>query len=163
MSYDKIARKNYFKLIGVLLTCTLNLVLCYLLLWNPYTLYFDRPEFSRIDFQTREKYAAIATCLNLAILAGMTILMIVRYGKRRRIFVPTPMFSVLTLFLVLHVQTFFPDAESEYTKGGYRYLEQSWYLRGKPIYKRFRSERPFDFYKDHRTVVWRLDSSANIE
>jgi hypothetical protein len=163
MPSDKITRINYLTLLGVLLTCSLNAILCYLLLWNPYTLYFDRPEFSRTHFETREKYAAIATYLNLAILAGMTIVMIVKYGKSRRIFVLTPIFSILTLILVLRVQIFFPDAESEYTKDGYRYLEQSWYLRGRSSYKRFRSDKPFDFYKDHRTVVWRLDSSAKGE
>lgn len=163
MPSDKITRISYLKIFGLLLTCTLNVILCYLLLWNPYTLYFDRPEFSDTHFEKRQNYAAIATFINLAILVGMTILMIVRYLKFKRIFVLAPMFSVLTLMLVLHVQTFFPDAESEYTKEGYRYLEQSWYLRGRSSYKRFKSDKPFDFYKDHRTVVWRLDSSAKTE
>lgn len=146
------------KLIGVILTCLLNLLLCYALLWNPYSLYFDRPEFSQTPFELRERYAAIAILINIVLLIGTMTWMFIRYRRTERFVILAPACSVVTLISVLYVQRYLPNGQAEYTKDGYRFLEQSWYLDQKPKFKRFKSAEPDSFYKDRRTVVWILDS-----
>lgn len=151
------------KLSGIILTCILNLLLCYALLWNPYSLYFDRPELSQTPFELRERYAALAIAINIALLIGTTAWMVIRYWKAQRFVIWAPVCSVLTLILVLYVQRDLPNGQSEYTKDGYRYLEQSWYSDQEPIIKRYRSAQPDSFYKDYRNIVWILDSTSEIK
>lgn len=151
------------KLTGIILTCILNLLLCYALLWNPYSLYFDRPEFSHTPFELRERYAAIAILINLFLLIGTMVWMFIRYLKAQRFVILAPACSVVTLILMLFVQSYFPDGQAEYTKDGYRYLEQSWYLDQKPTFKRFKSAKPDSIYKDYRTVIWILDSVSEAK
>ena len=103
-------------------------------------------------------YASIATNLNFLILLGLTILMIIKFWKYKQIFWITPIFGGLTLGLILHIQNYYPDANSSYTKNGYHYLEQSWYLDGEDVFKRFKSDKPINTYSDERTIVWHLDS-----
>jgi hypothetical protein len=151
--------RNHIILFLVLLTILFNCLLTYGLLWNPYTLYFDRPEFSTTPFATRDFYAGATAITNFVILLGLTIVMVIKYWKVKRFFIVTPLFSLLTLFLLLQVQTFYPDAETEYTKDGYQYLEQRWYLKSENTFKKFRSDKPLSIYSgNHRAIIWQLDS-----
>jgi hypothetical protein len=153
--------RNHIILLLVLLTILFNCLLTYELLWNPYTLYFDRPEFSKTPFETRELYAVVTAIANFVILLGLTVVMAFKYWKAKRYFIPAPIFSLLTLFLLLKVQTFYPDAETEYTKDGYQYMEQRWYLNNESIFKKFKSDRPLSVYSgNHRAIIWQLDSMS---
>ena len=127
-------------------------------MWNPYTLYFDRPELSYITFEKRDLYASIAAITNFVLLIILTILMILRYKKSKRLLIISPLFSGLTMFLLFHVQTYYPDAQTEYTTDGYQYKEQSWYLHNDSTFKRFKSYQPLSKYSDDRAIIWHLDS-----
>jgi cellulose synthase/poly-beta-1,6-N-acetylglucosamine synthase-like glycosyltransferase len=149
---------NHLKLLVILLIIMFNLLLTYILMWNPYTLFFKRPELSNINFETRDYYSSIIALVNFILLFGLTIVTIIKFWKTKRIFWITPLFSGATLFLLLHVQKYYPDADSRYTKNGYIYLEQSWYMNGRNTFKRFKSEQPSHKYSNDQTIIWHLDS-----
>jgi hypothetical protein len=127
-------------------------------MWNPYSLYFDRPELSHMRYEIRENYSVIVAVVNFVILFLLTVIMIIKLWKQKRLFIWAPLFSLLTLLLILHVQTYFPDSIREYTKDGYQYLEQAWYLKGNNTFKRFKSDTLLNVYSDHREIIWRLDT-----
>jgi hypothetical protein len=142
----------------VAFTILLNCFLVYFLMWNPYSLYFDRPEFSHTPYTRRESYAGLTALFNFLFLLILTILMIRSFNRKRRFFILAPLFSGLTLFLLLYVQAYYPDSVSQYTKDGFQFMEQTWYLDNNHLYKRFKSDRPVMTYSDSREIVWQLDS-----
>ena len=151
--------RNHILFLILLLTILFNCLLTYVLILNPYTLFFERPEFSETSFEKRDFYAVAYAITNFIILFGLTIVMVIKYWKVKRIFILTPLFSLLTLLLLLQVQTFYPDSESEFTKDGYIYLEQKWNNKSKTIFKKFRSVKPLSKYsKNRRAIIWQLDS-----
>jgi hypothetical protein len=147
------------KTIGVLLTLLFNCLMTYYLMWMPYSLYIERPEFSHIPFKLRETYSFIASIITFLILLALSIVMIYKLRKKEKFFFWAPLLSVLAFFLTHSMSKFYPDSTFEYTNNGYRYLEEKWYLDGKKTYKRFKSEKRFEEYSDSRSVVWTLDSS----
>lgn len=153
----------FINLVIVILTILFNCLLTYELIWDPYSLYFDRPEFSKINFNSRDNYAASVAGINFLLLLTLTVLMIRKIKKTDQLLIVSPLFSGLTLFLLLHIQSYYPDSETEYTKHGYRYLEQRWYLHNKNVFKRFKSGKPLNAYSDHKTIVWQLDSSSKVQ
>ncbi len=150
--------RNNIILLLVLLTIVFNCFLIYGLLWNPYNLYFDRPELSSTPYETREIYAKSATITNLIILLGLTVIMVFKYWKTKKFFLPAPLFSLFTFLILLQVQSFYPDSQTSYTKDEYRYLEQSWHLKGNNIFKKFKSDKPENAYPEHRAIIWKLES-----
>jgi hypothetical protein len=155
--------KNYIILGIIILTILINCFLVYGLLWNPYTLFFDRPEFSTIRFNTRETYAGLAATANFLCLLMLTILMILKFKKKKRLLLISPLFSGLTMFLLFHLPTYYPDSETQYTREGYQYIEQRWYLDNNNVFKRFKSDRPLSTYSDDRTIIWHLDSLSKTQ
>ena len=127
-------------------------------MWNPYSLYFDRPEFSETHLTTRDNYALIATIANFILLWGTLIwAIIVWYKKSKFSFIATIM-SVLTFWLIMKVQDYHANMNSEYTENGYQYKVQKWYLDGDNVYKRWKSQDSLKTYNNPREIVWELDS-----
>ena len=149
---------NHLKLLGLLLTILFMCLLTYGLMWNPYRLYFDRPELSSIPYDKRELFAGLTALTNFLILLGMTFFSVFKFWKQKKFVVWAPIIAVATLLLLLRMNDFYPDSQSEYTKDGFQYLEQHWYLDNENTFKRFKSEKPLNKYSDHRTIVWQLDS-----
>ena len=150
--------KNYLISGIIILTVLLNCFLAYGLMWNPYTLFFDRPEFSTIRFNIRDAYAELAAVANSLFLILLTILTFLKFKRQKSLLLISPLFSGLTLYLLLHLQTYYPDSETQYIKEGYQYIEQRWYLDNKNVFKRFKSDRPLTTYTNDRTIIWHLDS-----
>lgn len=146
--------------IVVILSIPLNGLLIYSLLWNPYSLYFDRPEFSETDFPTRFANAFLASWGNIILLSGATVWMIVHYFRKKKLLFIAPVVSALTIFMMRHAQTYYPDSLSEFTgDDGYGYRIEEWYLEGKNIYKRWKSKKLANHYKYRENIVWKLDSA----
>ena len=51
-------------------------------MWNPYTLFFDRPEFSTILFNIRNAYAVLAAIVNFLFLLILTLLMLLKFKRK---------------------------------------------------------------------------------
>lgn len=149
---------NHLKLVGLLGTLLFMFLLTYMLMWNPYSLYFDRPEFSSTPYDRRELFAGLTALFNFLILLGLTVFSIIKYWKEKKFVIWTPFVGVATLLILLHLNEFYPDSISQYTKDGFQYLEQGWYLDNENTFKRFKSEKPLKNYSDHRQIIWRLDS-----
>lgn len=151
--------RNHFILLLVILTIIFNCLLATSFIWSPYNLYFERPEFSKTPFETRDLLSKAATITNFVILFGLTVVMIIKYWKTKKYFLPTLLFSLLTLVIMLQLDTYYPDAEKEYTKNGYQYLEQEWYSDNESIFKRFKSDKPLKAYNgNYKAVIWQLES-----
>lgn len=146
------------KLPGLLLVILFLCILVCMLMWNPYSLYFNRPEFSEIPYKRRELLAEIAAVVNLIILIWLGVISIIQFWRHRKFVVWTPLVLVATLLILSRINKLYPDSESEYTKDGYRFLEQGWYMGNERTFKRFKSEKPYESYSDDRAIIWKLDS-----
>ena len=158
---NRVDNKNYInhlKLVGLFATILFMFLLTYLLMWNPYTLYFDRPEFSSTPYERRESFAELAALFNFLILLGLTVFSVVRFWKKKKFVLLTPVVGVVTLIFLLQMNKYYPDSNSEYTKYGYRFLEQRWHHKGDNNFKRFKSEKRFEQYSDNKQIIWQLDS-----
>ena len=133
-------------------------LLTYILMWNPYTLYFYRPEFSSTAYQRRELLAGLSAIFSFLLLLVMTIFSVIKFRKQKKFVIWTPLIGVVILLILLRMNKFYPDSNSEYTKDGFQYLEQRWYLDNENIFKRFKSEKPLKEYSYHKTIIWKLDS-----
>ena len=149
---------NHLKLVGLLLIILFMFFLTYLLIWNPYSLYFNRPEFSATPSDRRELFSGLAAFTNFILLVGLTVFSIIKFWRKRKFIIWTPLAGILTLLILMRMMTLFPDSHFEYTKDGYRYLEQKWHKDNEVVFKRFKSEKPINSYSNHRTIVWELDS-----
>ena len=127
-------------------------------MWNPYSLYFDRPEFSETHFTTRDNYALIVTIANFILLWGTLIWAIIVWYKKSKFSFIAPIISVLTFWLIMEVQDYYANMNSTWTENGYQYKVQKWYLDGDNIYKRWKSQDSLKSYDNHREIVWELDS-----
>ncbi len=152
---------NHLKLLGLLATILFMCLLAYFLMWNPYALYFNRPEFSSTPYDKRELFTGSITLINFLILIGLTIFSIIKYWKQRKFVIWTPFIGLITLFILLKMNKYYPDSQYQYTKNGYQYLEQRWYLEGENTFKRFKSEKPLSNYPNHKSIIWTLDSLSN--
>lgn len=151
-------KRKYIILIGLIAVIACNILLTYVLMWNPYSLYFDRPEFSETHFETRDNLALIAVIVNFTLLWGTVIWALFDWKRRNRLSVVALIFSGLTFWILMEVQDYYPDAESEWTENGYKIKIQKWYLDGDKSYKRWKSQDSHMNYENHREVVWELDS-----
>ena len=82
---NKLMFRNYIILLLIILTILFNCALIHGLLWNPYILYFDRPEFSKTSFEARDLYAEVTTYTNLIILLGLAVVMVIKYYKEKKV------------------------------------------------------------------------------
>jgi len=151
-------KRKHFILFGILGILVFNLFLTYGLMWNPYSLYFDRPEFSETHFTTRDNYALIVTIANFILLWGTLIWAIIVWYKKSKFSFIAPIISVLTFWLIMEVQDYYANMNSTWTENGYQYKVQKWYLDGDNIYKRWKSQDSLKSYDNHREIVWELDS-----
>ena len=89
---------------------------------------------------------------------GLTIIMVIKFRKNKQLFIWTPLFSVLTFFVLMQLNKLYPDTENSYTKDTYQFLEQSWYSETDTVFKRFKSDKPLQDYSDFKEVILTLDS-----
>ena len=143
---------------GIIVVIFFNLLLTYLLMWNPYSLYFNRPEFSETNFETRDNLALTTAIMNFILIWGSVIWAVLDW-KRKKIFnILAPILSGLTFWILMEVQDYYPDAHSEWTENGYQIKTQKWYLDGDKIYKRWKSRDSLKTYDNHREIIWELNS-----
>jgi hypothetical protein len=81
---------HHLKLLGVLFTVMMNCILVYVLIFNPYALYFDRLFFSETSEATLHILAISATLLNLILIIGLMVIMMIKYWKKKKFFVLAP-------------------------------------------------------------------------
>lgn len=149
---------DHLELIGFLFTILCTSLLAYMLMWNPYSLYFDRPELSSTPYDRRELFAQLAALFNFLLLFALTVFSVIKFWNQRKFVIWTPIMGVATFVLLLQMNEFYPDSHSEYTKDEFQYLEQRWYLDNENIFKRFKSEKPLNHYSDPKHIIWQLDS-----
>lgn len=147
------------KVFGQILIIIFSVIVCYWLLYNPYSLYFYRPELSEIPFKKREFYVTILTLTHLLILIGLNIFSIIRLLKRRQFVIITPLFCIITIYIHICLNNLYPNSKIEYTNDGFRYLEHRWTSGNKKTYKIFKSKEPFESYQNENEIVWQLESS----
>ena len=142
------------KLISVVITIVIltNIFQTYILLFEVYSIYFNRPEFSETPFKVRNSYSIIATITNFILLWGTTIWALIVFKKKNRLHLISITISILSFFILMNVQTYYPDSNLEWTENGHRYRIQKWYLGNEKIYKKWKSIEPFDNYKNQHDI-----------
>jgi len=151
-----LARINHVA--GVLGIAIFNCLMIYGLLWNPYTIYFNRPELSHIPYHTRDIIANFITIVHLLGLVAMTIWMLVRLIKMKRFLWIFPAISAISMLAVYFINDDYPSSQYRYIENNHMYYVQIWWLDGKNTYKRFKSEQPYSKEDYSDSIVWDLDS-----
>lgn len=151
-------KRDHIFFAGFLALLVFNFFLTYMLMWNPFSLYFNRPEFSEIHFETRDKLVLVISLLNFIVLWGATILMLAYWKKKNWLKFFAPIVSLMTFWLFMEIQDFYPDANSEWTENGHQIKVQKWYLDGENVYKRWKSQDSLKAYSNHYSIIWKLDS-----
>ena len=152
-------KKSILIIIGIFVIVLLNLFLTYILAWNPFALYFDKPEFSNTHFEIRERNAYFVTVINIILLWVGTIWTIRNYIKKGKFSFIAPVISIATICILIALNQFYPDSLQEYTKEGYQILEERFSTTKGKVFKRWISKDSLKNIKNYKEIVWVLDST----
>jgi hypothetical protein len=143
----------------VLVTLVVNAFVTYGLLFNAYHGYLDSPQFSKIDPGTIRLWSDVLLIVNLILIWGTSIWMIFLFWKRGRFVFYAPIVTAVTIIVLVFMMRATPDSVSEYTRQGYKYREEIWWLGGKvDKYRKWKSLKPVTDVNIGEKVVWELDS-----
>jgi len=132
-------------------------------MWNSYSLYFDRPEFSFISYETRQTFISTSIILNFIILWGSLILTIIKFRRKKVFSLIAPLASGLTILAMYHVKSYYPDSNSEWTKNGYQIKKQHWFNGDEKFTKIWRSKDSLEKYDSHNDIVWIKIKNEEVE
>jgi len=150
--------RKYIVLSSIAIIVIFNLFLSYVLMWNPYELYFNRPEFSETHYKTRDKLAFTISIIHFILLWAALIWTFTSWRVKNTINIIALIFSGFTFWMLMEVQEYYPDSNHEWTENGYRYKTQKWYLDGNRVYKKWKSRDSLENYNNHREIIWEFDS-----
>lgn len=150
-----------FRWFLVLSFCALNLFLIYLVAYSPYHIFLEQPQYSHINFKTRELVVKGLTYAHMLVLLASIVWIFFHNWRTKNVSLFPVIAGSLTILLLLwfHRQNYYPDGIREFSKGGYRYRIETWYLDGENKYIRWRSSEP-DSGKYHKEIEWNLDSAG---
>ena len=141
--------------------CGLNVFLIYVVAHSPYHMFLNQLEYSHVDYKTRELISRVLTVSHILILFASVLVPFVNIWRTKRVeLFPVFAGSLTILFLIWFSQeNYYPDGIREYSKDGYRYRIETWYLDGENKYKRWKSSHP-DNGKSYHEIEWTLDSTG---
>jgi hypothetical protein len=145
----------------VLIFCMLNLFLIYLIAYSPYHTFLEQSQYSHVNYKTRELVSTGLTYTHMLILLASVVWAFVRIWRIKKVSL-LPIFSAsLTILFLLWFerQNYYPDGIQEFSKDGYRYRIETWYLDGENKYMKWRSSEP-DRGKSYKEIKWNLDSAG---
>jgi hypothetical protein len=122
-----------------------------------------RPEFSTIDFETREVLDLILKYIMLAGLWLPILVVIVRWKRKLKALIIPTVIS-LTLFVVMiKSQDVLPDEDSEYTENGYQHRIEIWKQETGTKVKHWKSRDSVKNYWSYRHIEWILVEEEEIK
>tara|TARA_B100000787_G_scaffold68884_1_gene50647 strand:- start:3603 stop:4076 length:474 start_codon:yes stop_codon:yes gene_type:complete len=134
----------------------LNLVPTYLWLWGMSFIDLGRPEFSNINFNTRDTLGSV---LRFVLIIGLwlPILLVImkRKWKVKALTIPT-LVSLILFLIMFKSQDVYPDEESEYTESGYQHRVEKWNGKNQVKIKHWKSRDSMKNHISHRHIEWEL-------
>lgn len=158
-------QKDILKLLVIFGTLLFNALLIYYILYIPFDilLAIKSQPFTISPPQNHVLTFIVDTVI--LILIATSAFMLWKVYKTEKIFIYAPLSSITVLVGLIVAYYFlptFPDSTSEYSRHGYYYKTETWLTNNKHIYKRWRSELPYDSTANVDNLKYVLDSSSNI-
>jgi Na+-driven multidrug efflux pump len=127
----------------ILLTILINIALCYILLWNPYSLLFSDKN-QPYNLPDENHFSYLIAYATIGIVVFSTIILVYYFLKRQKLFIYSPLLSLLVIVSIIIASKYgpkYPSSISTEVHDDYTYIVEIWWNQpdNKRVYKRWKS------------------------